>query len=98
MSANDKVHYKFHNIFLHTNQEILSLEKIFQNVHSRFPDALGHLQNHPASIDDTEITTLKFPNSQVHFERNILSELGEIIMSFLKVEAQVGITRPQLTI
>ena len=63
------------------NQEILYLNEIFQNVHLRFLDALDHLQNHPTSMDDTEMTTPRTQNSQDHSKRSILSGLGEIEMS-----------------
>ena len=43
VSDHIKVHYKFCTMFMQINQEILYLKEIFQNVHSRFIDALGHL-------------------------------------------------------
>ena len=53
----------------------------FQNVHLKFLDAPDHLQNHLASVDDTETTSPSTPNSQDYLQRNILLGLGEIAMS-----------------
>ena len=47
-------------------------------------DALNHLQNHPASVDDTMTTTSRTPNSQHHLRRSILSGLGEIVIFFIR--------------
>ena len=57
VSVHTKVHYQFHTMFMQNQQENLYLKKIFQNVHSRFLDALEHLQIHPASVDSTKTTT-----------------------------------------
>ena len=43
-------------------------------MHSRFLDVLDHLQNHPASVDDTDTTTLGTLTGQDHLKRSILSE------------------------
>ena len=37
-------------------------------MHSGFLDALDHLQNHLASVDDTEMTTTKTLTSQDHLK------------------------------
>ena len=66
------------------------LKEIFHNVHSRFLDALGHLQNHPVSMDDTETTTPEAPTSQAHLKRSILSRLGEIVLSIFGVGSSGG--------
>ena len=70
VSAHIKVHYQFCTMFMKTHQEILYLEEIFQNVHLRFLDALDHLSNYPAPVDDT---TLRTPTSQDHLKRSVLS-------------------------
>ena len=64
VSAHIKLHYQFHTLFLQTHQHILYLQKVLQNVHLKFLDAWDHLQSHPASVDDTETTTHRIPNSQ----------------------------------
>ena len=68
-------------MFMQTHQDILYLKDIFHNVHLRFLDALGHLWNHPALVDDTKTTIPGVPNSQYHLKRIVLSGLGEIAMS-----------------
>ena len=52
-------------------------------MHSKFLDALHHLQNHPVPVDDAEMTTPRTPTSQECSKRDILSRLGEIVMSIL---------------
>ena len=54
-------HYWFHTMFLQTNEKILYLKRIFQNMHSGFLDALDHPWNDPASVDDTETTAQELP-------------------------------------
>ena len=39
-------------------------------MHFRFLETLDHLRDHPASIEETEMTTLRTPNSQDHLKRN----------------------------
>ena len=64
-----KVHYQFNTMFMQTHQEILYLKEIFQNIHSRFLDALDHLLNHPSSVAGTEKTTLR--THTMHDKRSV---------------------------
>ena len=73
VSAYIKVHCQFLTMFMQTNQEILYHKEKFQNMHLGFLDALGHVQNDPASVDDTETTTPRTPTCQDHSKRSILS-------------------------
>ena len=75
-----KVHYQFYTVFMQPHQEISYVKEIFQNMHWRFLDALDHLQNHWASVDGTETTTLRIPISQDYLKRSLLSGLGEIVI------------------
>ena len=68
-------------MFMQIYQEISYLKVIFQNVHSRFLDALDHLQNHATSEDDSESRTRRTPITQGYSKRSILSRLGKIVMS-----------------
>ena len=52
-------------MFMQAPQEMFYLKDIFQNMHLRILQALDHLQNHVASVDDTETTTPRTPTSQV---------------------------------
>ena len=81
MSAHVKVQYKFHIMFLQTHQDILYLKQIFQDIKSKYLDALNHLQNQPASVDNTETTISQTPNSQDCSKRSILSGLGQIVVT-----------------
>ena len=81
VSAHIKVYYQFCSMFMQTHQEMLYLKEIFQNMHSRFADALDHLLNHPAPVDDNETPTSEIPDSQDCPKRSIPSELDEIVTS-----------------
>ena len=70
VSDHIKVHYQSCTMCMQTHQEIYILE-IFQNVLSRFPDALHPLWNHPASVDNTETTTSGMSRTQDHTKRRI---------------------------
>ena len=58
MSVHINIHYQFCIMFLQTYQEILCLKEIFQNIYSKVLDILGHLWNHPASVQDTKTTAI----------------------------------------
>ena len=53
-------------MFLQTHQEILYLNEIFQNIHSKFLDILDYLQNHPASVGYSEAATSRICTSWDH--------------------------------
>ena len=67
-------------MFIQTHQEILYLKEIFKNVHLRLVNALDHLQNHCASIDNAKTTTPRAQNIHDHSKRSLISELGKIVM------------------
>ena len=97
VSEHIKVHNQFCTVFLQAHQEILYLKEIFQNIHSKFLDALDHLWIHPISVGDTYDTASRVSNGSGLTE-SILSVLGKIVMAFfLDVEVQVVIAELQLT-
>ena len=46
VSAHNKLHYQFHMMFYQTHQEFLYFKKVFQEIHSKFVEAIDPLQNH----------------------------------------------------
>ena len=68
-------------MFLQTHQEALYFGEIFQNVHFKFLNVLDHLQNHSATVEDAEATSLLVPTNQDYVQISVLSGIGEIMMS-----------------
>ena len=63
VSAHIKVHFNLILCFYKPSKRFYMLA-IFHNMFLKFLNALDHQQNHPASIDDAETTTLRIPASQ----------------------------------
>ena len=55
--------------FCITHVEILYCKEIFQSVHSRFLNALDHLQSHPGSVDNIETTTFETSTSHDYLKK-----------------------------
>ena len=86
-----KVHYQFHTMSLQSQQEILYPKEIFQSVHSRFLEALDHLQNHQASGDDIETTTPETPLVKTVWKEVLFPHKVSKWCLFLEEEVQLDI-------